>query len=396
MQIELKKGIKIIPFFIQSFLVTAVALVVAIAFLCQFLLKEQTFQKMNIGIVVPDEEENTELAMRFISGMDSVSSICDFLYLSEKEAREQLETGELEAAILLTEDFYDDVNNGVNTPVNILLSADSSANDATFRALIKSAVSMLQTAQAAVYAVDDASAEYPFSMKKSKVEYELSYLYLDYAFHRGNTFTEEELSPLGKIDLTEFYIACGVTVFIGIFGFGFLSLYRSEKKEVSDCLKRIGIGVGISSVIRTFVMAFVLWLILILGYFAGNIGYAKIMGMNPYFVGGQVTGLFLYALAQAAFMHAVFAFFGTSENGGLIYLLLTIFMTLCGGGILPLFAFPAWMQKISVIFPLTYWQNYLVQLMFTRLTGKTIVELFLVILIYMGVGTVALYGKTKR
>ena len=92
----------------------------------------------------------------------------------------------------------------------------------------------------------------------------------------------------------------------------------------------------------------------------------------------------------------VFAFFGTSENGGLIYLLLTIFMTLCGGGILPLFAFPAWMQKISVIFPLTYWQNYLVQLMFTRLTGKTIVELFLVILIYMGVGTVALYGKTKR
>lgn len=59
LRIELKKGIKIIPFFIQSFLVTTVALILAIALICQFMLKSQTFDKMNIGIVIPKQETST-------------------------------------------------------------------------------------------------------------------------------------------------------------------------------------------------------------------------------------------------------------------------------------------------------------------------------------------------
>ena len=54
LRIELKKGIRVIPFFIQSFLVTTVVLGLALALICHFMLQSQTFVKMNIGVVVPD------------------------------------------------------------------------------------------------------------------------------------------------------------------------------------------------------------------------------------------------------------------------------------------------------------------------------------------------------
>lgn len=396
MRIELKKGIKIIPFFIQSFFITAAVLILAVVFICQFLLQSQTFSKMNIGIVIPEEESSTEMVMKLISGMDSVNSICDFVYLDEAEAQEGINNGELEAVILLTEDFYNDVNNGINTPVKILLAADSPVNEVVFKELIRSGVSMLQTAQAAVYAVDDAAKEYSLAMSKNEMEYEMSYLYLEYTFRRGNTFAETEMTPLGDIGLTEFYIACAATVLSGIFGFGFLTFYQSKNRDFSRCLRRIGVNAGIESLTRIFVMALDLWIVLTVCYLVGNIAYSYLAQTASFIFPEQIAGLFLYALAQAAFMHCIFSIFGHTENGGLIYLLLTIFMIVGAGGMLPISYFPLWMQKISGFFPLTYWQNYFLQLMWTRLEAKTVMALLVVILLFGGAGTVALYEKSKK
>lgn len=255
LRIELKKGIRVIPFFIQSFLVTTVVLGLALALICHFMLQSQTFVKMNIGVVVPDQETNTRMAMKLVSAMDSVDSICNFSYPDEETAREELADGKLAAVILLTEDFYDDVNDGVNTPVDILLAPDSPFDEAVFTELVRAGVSMLQTAQAAVYAVDEASGEYRLSMSKSDMEYELSYLYLSYAFARNSTFAEQEETPLGAVSLGEFYIVCGAVVLSLVFGFCFLSLYRSESRDFMRCLRRIGVNAPLQSVMRIFVMA---------------------------------------------------------------------------------------------------------------------------------------------
>ncbi len=396
LRIELKKGIKIIPFFIQSFLVTTVALILAIALICQFMLKSQTFDKMNIGIVIPKQETSTQMVMKLISGMESVDSVCNFSYPDEETARAELAEGKLEAAILLTENFYDDVNNGINTPVDILLAPDSKVNEVVFRELVSSGVSMLQTAQAAVYAVDDASKDYKLSMSKNDMEYEMSYLYLEYAFGRVNTFAELEETPLEGIGLLEFYLACAVTVLCGIFGFGFLSLYKTENRDFSRCLRRIGVDIPLQSVTRILVMASTLWLVLVACYIFGNLLYAHAIESVAMIFPGQIAGLFLYALAQASFMHMLFSLCGNSENGGLLYLLITIFMIVCAGGLFPISAFPVWMQKISGCFPLTYWQNYLVELLWTGLEAKTIVSLFAVILLFGGVGTFISYEKAKK
>ncbi len=395
LRIELKKGIRVIPFFIQSFLITAVVLGLALTLICHFMLQSQTFVKMNIGVVVPDHENSTRMAMKLISAMDSVDSICNFSYPDEDTAREELKEGKLEAVILLTEDFYDDVNNGVNTPVDILLAPDSPFDKAVFTELVRAGVSMLQTAQAAVYAVDDAAGEYKLSMSKSDMEYELSALYLEYAFARNSTFTEQEETPLGAVSLGEFYLVCGTVVLSLSFGFCFLSLYRAESRDFVRCLRRIGVNAPLQSVMRILVMAFDLWLLLTGCYIVGNIVYAKLIGSVAMIFAGQIAGFFLYALALAAFFHFIFALFGDSENGGLIYLLTAVFLTICAGGLFPMAAFPGWMQKLSGLLPLAWWQKYLTGLLWTKVEMRTVFVLIFSILFFGGAGAVVLYEKAK-
>lgn len=395
LRIELKKGIRVIPFFIQSFLGAAVLIGLALVLICQFMLRSQTFVKMNIGVVVPGQETSTRMAMKLISAMDSVDSICKFSYPDEETALRQLAKGELEAVILLTEDFYDDVNDGVNTPVDILLAPDSPLDREVFTELVQSGVSMLQTAQAAVYAVDEVSEEYQLSMSKNEMEYKLSYLYLEYAFARNGTFAELEETPLGAVSLTEFYIACGAVVQSLIFGFAFLTLYKSESRDFMRCLRRIGINAVFQSVLRIFVMAFDLWLLLTGGYLIGNIVYAKMIESAAMIFPLQIAGLMLYALALAAFFHLVFALFGDTENGGLIYLLIAVFLTVCAGGLFPAAVFPEWMQRLSALFPLSWWQKYLTEVMWTGVEIRTVLVLVMGIVFFGGAGTVVLYEKTK-
>lgn len=396
LRIELKKGIRVIPFFIQSFLVTTVVLGLALALICHFMLQSQTFVKMNIGVVVPDQETNTRMAMKLVSAMDSVDSICKFSYPDEETAREELADGKLAAVILLTEDFYNDVNDGVNTPVDILLAPDSPFDEAVFTELVRAGVSMLQTAQAAVYAVDEASGEYRLSMSKSDMEYELSYLYLSYAFARNSTFAEQEETPLGAVSLGEFYIVCGAVVLSLVFGFCFLSLYRSESRDFMRCLRRIGVNAPLQSVMRIFVMALDLWLVLTGCYVAFNIVYAKMIGSVAMIFPRQIAGFFFYALALAAFFHFVFALLGDSENGGLIYLLTAVFLIICAGGLFPMAAFPGWMQKLSGVLPLAWWQKYLTGLLWTKVEIKTVLVLIFGSIFFGGAGAFVLYEKTKR
>lgn len=345
---------------------------------------------------MPDQETNTRMAMKLVSAMDSVDSICNFSYPDEETAREELADGKLAAVILLTEDFYDDVNDGVNTPVDILLAPDSPFDEAVFTELVRAGVSMLQTAQAAVYAVDEAAGEYRLSMSKSDMEYELSYLYLSYAFARNSTFAEQEETPLGAVSLGEFYIVCGAEVLSLVFGVCFLSLYRSESRDFMRCLRRIGVNAPLQSVMRIFVMALDLWLVLTGCYVAFNIVYAKMIGSVAMIFPRQIAGFFFYALALAAFFHFVFALLGDSENGGLIYLLTAVFLIICAGGLFPMAAFPGWMQKLSGVLPLAWWQKYLTGLLWTKVEMKTVLVLIFSSIFFGGAGAFVLYEKTKR
>ena len=133
-----KTLLKSIGSFCACLLLTAV-LVAAFSAIMQ---NAQVFQKVNIGIAIPEGESISRLATQYISSMDSVRSVCDFYYLDEQEAVEQLKQGTLQAVVLLPEGFYHDVQVGINPPAQIYFPKDVAQNTQVFEELVTAGVSL--------------------------------------------------------------------------------------------------------------------------------------------------------------------------------------------------------------------------------------------------------------
>ena len=61
---------------------------------------EEALERIKAGVVLPADDKVAKQAMDMLSSMDSVESICDFLYMDEEEGRKRLEEGELSAHIM--------------------------------------------------------------------------------------------------------------------------------------------------------------------------------------------------------------------------------------------------------------------------------------------------------
>ncbi|NLG03252.1 MAG: ABC transporter permease, partial [Clostridia bacterium] len=113
---------------------------------------QHTFQKLKVAIVLPDQNEITDMAVNLISTMDSIKSVCSFSYCTKEEAVSGIEQGNYQAAMLLTKDMYQDINSGINTPARILFAESDATEMIVFRELLRDGVWMLRTCESGVYA----------------------------------------------------------------------------------------------------------------------------------------------------------------------------------------------------------------------------------------------------
>ena len=122
-----------------------------------FMQQSQIFKSVQVGVVIPGEEETSRLIAQFLASMDSVKSVCEFVYLDEKEAEKKLHDGTLQAVVKLPENFYEDMDSGKNTPAVIDFPSQTKWNTYMFRELLMDGISLVQTTEAGVYAALDAS-----------------------------------------------------------------------------------------------------------------------------------------------------------------------------------------------------------------------------------------------
>jgi len=119
-------------------------------------------------MVIDEKDENVKLITKVVSAMESVASICEFVYVGEEEAKELLAADELQAAIILPENFYEDVDSGYNTPVTVYVSENASLNQKVFQELLTDGVSLLRTSEAGVYSMLSVGREYPAELSQRK------------------------------------------------------------------------------------------------------------------------------------------------------------------------------------------------------------------------------------
>ena len=349
-----KTLLKSIGSFCACLLLTAV-LVAAFSAIMQ---NAQVFQKVNIGIVIPEGESISRLATQYISSMDSVRSVCDFYYLDEQESVEQLKQGTLQAVVVLPEGFYHDVQVGINPPAQIYFPKDVAQNTQVFEELVTAGVSFLQTAEAGVYAALDTASYYGIELQGAGLGDTIAYLFVNQMLKRDSVYSARMLSSMGNLSVAEYYYAAGLVILLMMCGIQFGFLYGKRNRSVEDKLKIRGVGSIRQSVVKILVMTEFLYVTGLLYYFAG-IGVAG--WTKTYFVFYQGTtwyALLLLCLGIAIYFQVLYELSGSSSQAAVFVFAVNVITIIGAGVLIPEAYLGKEIAGISRFLPMKYWNVY--------------------------------------
>ncbi len=384
--VECKRTWKTLLKSIGSFCACLLLTAVLVAAFSAIMQNAQVFQKVNIGIAIPEGESISRLATQYISSMDSVRSVCDFYYLDEQEAVEQLKQGTLQAVVVLPEGFYHDVQVGINPPAQIYFPKDAVQNTQVFEELVTAGVSFLQTAEAGVYAALDTASYYGIELQGAGLGDTIAYLFVNQMLKRDSVYSARMLSSMGNLSVAEYYYAAGLVILLMMCGIQFGFLYGKRNRSVEDKLKICGVGSIRQSVVKILVMTEFLYVTGLLYYFAG-IGIAIRTGTYFVLYQGKIWYvLLLLCLGIAIYFQVLYELSGSSSQAAVFVFAVNV-LTIIGAGILiPEAYLGKGIAGISHFLPMKYWNAYTAGMLEGELSKEAVTGTVFFLFIGMAAG----------
>ena len=405
--LEIKKGMKFIPFFLAGILFTAAAVILAAAAFSAANGGEQVLPKATAAIVIDSDGSDetrteagqadlkTNLALGLVSGMPSVKSVCEFVFMSPKEAADGLQEGTVDAAVYLPQNVYEDINTGINTPVLIRVSGKyTSFTGGMFEELVRSGVSYIRSVEGSIYAVDSLSRSYPVVDTLAAAEDTLFNIYIQKVLARGETFMGNSISAFGDLTMPQFYGAAAALLILLIFGVGASKLYDSSERSMTRALKRKGLHPAATSFMKYLALTATLFFLSLLIALVGDvIGAAAAsfmesaaaeeavsvtaclkagLGAVPLFfrnIGARLLPALFLALPLAALMHLLYTFLPL-RRAAASYLIIAAALFIVGGGLIPKAFLPELMQGITGFLPTSVLERQSAALLFGTRGGQ--------------------------
>lgn len=390
--LEYKKSIKIFIKSILGMVLMLIFLILGVAAVSFTLLQSQVFDKVQVAVVIPETEKEVKFAASYISAMESVESICEFLYMSETEAGKSMEDGEVEAIMVFPENFFEEVYVGENPPATIYFSDGSAHNTKVFRGLLDAGVSLLQISEAGVYAMLYVSHEYAPMIEGGELGDYMAGLYVKQILQKDKVFTKNVISAMGTLSYEEYYFSAAFLVLLLMTGLHFGHLYEKKNKAVEQKLRLYGIGYWQITGIRVLIMTSILWMLSVLFYLLvyaadrlwGN-GFAD-------FNLKILCGLLLLCISIAAYFHVVYMISNDGIQGAVMVLSLNMIMLIGSGVIIPAAYFPEIVAGIGKWMPVSVWNSYQAGLMFGTFSFTQVIETIVIGIAGVGIGAL-LYEK---
>lgn len=389
--LECKKSAKVFGKSIISMMLMLAILIAGVAVVSYTLLQAPAFQKVRVAVVIPEEETLIEVGTRYISGMESVESICEFDYMDHDTALDELAQGNVQAMIEFPVNFFDDVYHGKDTPVTIMFPKEGNRSTEVFKGLLTAGISILQTSEAGVYAMMDVADDYPVRLTDAYVGDYMATIYAKEALGRGKVFEQFVLSPTGRINHVQYYFVSLVILILLMSGLNYGHLYRANRRSVEQRLRIYGVGPLKMTMIKIAIMAGSSWVVGMLLYIGGCIITSRTEMELVSFDAGAVGGLLLLCLSIAAYFHAMYAIAGGSKQGTVLLLCANFIMILCSGLLVPMAYLPEVVQQVGAWTPVTFWNRYYTGLVFDKIYMKEIVQVFVLFFLGSGIGVTVLW-----
>ncbi len=377
--LQIKAAFMALPKIVMGMAVFAV-LMVLLAFACVTVSKNNSeeMQYMKVAVVYPQDEDSKEenryieQAFDMLATLDTVKNVCSFeAYCNEQDALRDMRNGEIASVVVLPKKFISSIIYGENIPARIIFPSSSVNTSSTiFREILRAAASDLSSAQAGIYAVDDAI--YHMSGDRDDITGAETYLnlkYIAYALDREAYYEQIDVGE-DSLNTVQFYTSTGLLLLFLMGGITCVSLLKSESKVLGLALKRYGVAPGTHHIFKVFGVTVVYWIMTGVAYIFASISITRFPAVaSVVTVVGNiekevhnsdgtkeliinysdeafanvilgVVALGVLLLAVFAFAGLVFKIAGKTVSGVILLFLLSVVMMFASGCFLPVSMLP--------------------------------------------------------
>lgn len=396
LKLEVKRTGRALFQILKYFIIMVSVILLAAGLYCVSFHKSLTNELIRVGLVINDSSQGMETAFKHVSAIDTVGRICSFENMEEKEAEELLEKGELDCVIILPENFYRDINTGINTPATVLFSEKGRLGSYVFREFMEDGVvSMIDSAESGIYAVTEASFTYGMKISREEMEYLLTKAYALEIFGRGSYFDEHIISPFGEIDIVDYYCLSALFLILLLLGLYFGYLYSGGDDLIEKKLIVYGVGSVKISLVRTAIMATVLMLVC---YLYSAVGFLLFLAEGKgrwIFILSDLPVLFFICMSIAGFFNLVYSVGRNPYVSRRMLLIMVIILVILSGAVIPLAFLPTAAERVFSLLPGYLWFSCIADVFKGAVRGGSIIPVLLYGIVFIAAGMRAQWKKVS-
>lgn len=398
---QLKRIRKIFPFvFFMTLLLTAGVALLASVMQQSDALSER---KAKITIALVGDVEDSYLGFGFsaIQKLDPSRYTIDFLNMTEKEAREKLERGEINAYVIIPDEFVESVNRGENKPMTYAVDSNASNLGTILMNELVGIISNLVTdSQNAVYGVRQLIAERNmwdiFGEATDNLFLHLMNLFLN----RMDLFLTKCLGASEGLSFVSYYFTAFFILFMLFWGITCGTLFIKRDHALTNLLKARGQSV-FSQIFAEYTAYLTLMLtnLFLMIFPLGLVFYLLDLRLEEW-EAEPVAELFFFLvkLIPAAAVIAALQFFlyeliSDMVSGILLQFLTAASLSYLSGCLYPITFFPESIQKLAPWLPSGACLRYAGQCLQSLSPWREGALLFFYFLLFLGLSEII---RTRR
>lgn len=334
---EIKNSIRLIRKSLLGIILFVAMLTVVITAVSFIINKNSIIQPIKVAIVMDEEDSLSRMLLSYISKTDSIESISTLSYMTRDEAFDSLTAKESNIIIDVPDDFFNDVNNGINTPVNIYISQDADKITEYFAILLKCATSYVRTSEASIYSFISIknSGDYEVKLKEKSVGDYMAEVYAKIILAREKIYDTKIISRYGNTGQINYYISAVLIIVQIIFSLSLIGLYKNNTPGFEQTLRLYDINSFDLYYIKKSITAIycfgVSLITYLLIYITGKAINLQVVEIKPiHFLIMLITSVVI-----ATFINMLIYLLGNNYNSICIIYMISLLLLLTSGMLIP-------------------------------------------------------------
>ena len=346
----LSKDLKLI-FSDKKMIILLIALLVLSAAGIMFCVQETTGPAVRFGIADEDQTEYSGLLVTYFDENEVFSSYFQVVRGTRYELSDMFDAGELDMYLIIPKDFTENLSDIINMPIEGKINSSDKTKAVLLTNLANAYSSYISSVEMNCQGIVNAMRKdgcYE-SSKISEVNRTVSFELLFTALGKDSFFKREIIERFEGISLVNYYIYAGMILII-LYA-GLLAGLKTLKERVSKVGDRlVSAGIGKTRIFISGLAAFLIVYGVIM-----LVAVGLIAALSELSIPGSAVFFIFSAIVVSCVLFMIIARFMNSVSGYMVLgNMLILFMTIAGGGIIPIMYLPEGVLAVARFTP-TYW-----------------------------------------